>query len=74
MNWDIVAGNWKQFEGKVRARWGKLTDDNLDVIAGQRTELAGKLQEAYGISLDEAEKQIKTFEDRYEDFDPKKPS
>lgn len=74
MNWDIVAGNWKQFEGKVRARWGKLTDDNLDVIAGQRTELAGKLQEAYGISLDEAEKQIKTFEDRYKDFDPKKPS
>lgn len=49
MNWDIVEGNWKQFKGKVKAQWGKLTDDHLDVIAGKRDQLAGKLQENYGI-------------------------
>jgi len=63
MNWDIAEGNWKQFKGKVKAQWGKLTDDQLDVIAGKRIELAGKIQEAYGISKDEAERQIKQFED-----------
>ena len=63
MNWDIAEGNWKQFRGNVKAEWGKLTDDHLDVIAGKRIELAGKIQEAYGISKDEAEKQIKHFED-----------
>jgi uncharacterized protein YjbJ (UPF0337 family) len=63
MNWDIAKGNWKQFRGNVKAQWGKLTDDHLDVIDGRRIELAGKIQEAYGISKDEAEKQIKQFED-----------
>lgn len=63
MNWDIVEGNWKQFRGKVKAQWGKLTDDHLDVIAGKRVELTGKIQEAYGITKDEAEKQIKHFEE-----------
>ncbi len=62
MNWDIVEGNWKQFKGKVKSQWGKLTDDQLDVIAGKRVELAGKIQEAYGITKDEAEQQIKSFE------------
>jgi len=62
MNWDIVEGNWKQFKGKVKTQWGKLTDDQLDVIAGKRVELAGKIQEAYGITKDEAEQQIKSFE------------
>lgn len=65
MNWEIAKGEWKQFKGKVQAQWGKLTDDQLDVIAGRRTELAGKIQEAYGVSLDEAEKQIKAFEQRH---------
>ena len=64
MNWDTVAGNWKQFKGKVQAQWGKLTDDQLDVIAGRRTELAGKIQEVYGLSKEEADSQIKRFEDR----------
>jgi uncharacterized protein YjbJ (UPF0337 family) len=62
MNWDIIEGNWKQYKGKVKAQWGKLTDDHLDVIAGRRTELAGKIQEAYGVSKDDAEKQISRFE------------
>lgn len=64
MNWDIVEGNWKQFKGKIKAQWGNLTDDQLDTIAGRRTELAGKIQEAYGISKDEAERQIRDFESR----------
>lgn len=70
MNWDIVEGNWKQFNGKVKAQWGKLTDDQLDVISGKRIELAGKIQEAYGISKDEAEKQIKQFEEANKDYRP----
>ncbi|MEQ1592545.1 MAG: CsbD family protein [Thiobacillaceae bacterium] len=63
MNWDTVAGNWKQYSGKVKAQWGKLTDDHLDVIAGKRVELAGKIQEAYGLTKEEVEQQIKDFED-----------
>jgi uncharacterized protein YjbJ (UPF0337 family) len=70
MNWDIVEGNWKQFKGKVRVRWGKLTDDKLDLIAGKRIELAGKIQEAYGITKEEVEEQIKIFEDQNKDFKP----
>ena len=71
MNWDIVKGNWKQFRGEVQAQWGKLTDDHLDVISGKRIELAGKIQEAYGITKDEAEQQIKEFELRTKDDGPK---
>jgi len=70
MNWDRVEGNWKQFKGKVKQEWGKLTDDNLDVIAGSRDVLAGKVQETYGISKDETEKQIRKFEERYGDWMP----
>jgi len=67
MNWDIVEGNWKQFKGKVKVQWNNLTDDHLDVIAGKRTELAGKIQETYGITKDEAEQQIKKFEESNKD-------
>ena len=58
MNWDRVEGNWKQIKGAVKAQWGKLTDDQLDVIAGRRDQLSGKIQEVYGIEKDEAERQI----------------
>jgi len=68
MNWDRVEGNWKQFKGKVKEEWGRLTDDALDVIAGKREQLAGKVQEAYGISREEAERQIREFEERHEDW------
>ena len=74
MNWDIVEGNWKQFKGKVKARWGSLTDDHLDMIAGKRVELAGKIQEAYGITKDEAEQQIKRFEALNKKYRPKSSS
>jgi uncharacterized protein YjbJ (UPF0337 family) len=62
MSWDKVEGNWKQFTGKVRETWGKLTDDELEEIAGKRDILLGKIQEKYGIAKDEAEKSVKDFE------------
>lgn len=58
MNWDIIGGNWKQMKGRVREKWGKLTDDDLDVIAGKRDQLIGRIQERYGISRDEAQRQV----------------
>jgi uncharacterized protein YjbJ (UPF0337 family) len=58
MNWDQVKGQWSQMKGSVRKQWGKLTDDDLDVIAGERERLVGKIQERYGIAKEEAEKQI----------------
>ena len=64
MNKDTIEGNWKQLKGKVQQQWGKLTDDDFDVIAGRSTELAGRIQERYGISRDEAEKQIKDWQSR----------
>jgi len=54
MDWNRVEGNWKQLKGKVKEQWGKLTDDDLDVIAGKRDQLEGKIQERYGIAKDKA--------------------
>lgn len=62
MNWDRIQGNWKQVAGKVQAQWGKLTDDDLDVVAGQREQMLGKLQERYGLVKDEAERQLSAWE------------
>jgi uncharacterized protein YjbJ (UPF0337 family) len=56
MNWDQMEGKWKQMKGSLKQQWGKLTDDDLDVIAGQRDKLVGKLQERYGFAKDEAQK------------------
>jgi uncharacterized protein YjbJ (UPF0337 family) len=58
MNWDTIAGNWKQFTGKVKEKWGKLTDDDLTAVAGKRDQLAGKLQERYGYGKDQAEREL----------------
>ncbi len=58
MNWDQIQGNWKQAVGKAKEQWGLLTDDDLDVVAGRRDQLAGKIQERYGGALHDAEKQI----------------
>ena len=63
MNWDQIAGNWKQVKGAVRQKWGKLTDDDVDVIAGKRDILLGKIQERQGIAHEEAEKELKAWED-----------
>ena len=62
MNWDRIEGNWKQIKGKVKEKWGELTDDQIDVIAGRRDQMVGQLQEQYGISKDEAERQVRDFE------------
>jgi uncharacterized protein YjbJ (UPF0337 family) len=73
MNWDRVQGNWKQLKGKVQEKWGKLTDDHVNAIGGKREVLAGKLQEAYGIGKEEAERQIdgwqKSIQDNADDRD-----
>lgn len=62
MNQDRVEGNWLQFKGKVKEQWGKLTDDDFDVIAGKRDQLLGRIQERHGISKDEAERQVADWE------------
>jgi uncharacterized protein YjbJ (UPF0337 family) len=58
MNWDQVSGQWNQFKGSVKEHWGKLTDDDLTVIAGNKDKLLGKLQERYGITKEKAEDQL----------------
>lgn len=72
MNWDRIEGNWKMFRGKVLQQWGKLTDDELDAIKGRREVLAGRLQELYGISQDEAERQIEHFQHMLADDGPRR--
>ena len=62
MNEDRIKGNWLQFKGKVKEQWGKLTDDDLDVVAGKRDQLVGKLVEREGLAKEAAEDQIKSWE------------
>ena len=62
MNWDRIEGNWVEFKGKARERWGKLTDDDLDVIAGKREQLIGVLQQRYGYAKDSLERELRDFE------------
>ncbi|MBN3832039.1 CsbD family protein [Burkholderia sp. Ac-20344] len=62
MNEDKIKGQWKQLAGKLKAKWGKLTDDDLKVADGNREYLTGKIQERYGIARDAAEKQLKEFD------------
>ena len=74
MNWDRIEGQWKQMKGSVKERWGKLTDDDLNVIGGKRDQLVGRVQERYGIAKDEAQTQVdelnKTLaEQNHEDLD-----
>lgn len=62
MNWEQIKGKWNQTKGTVKKQWGKLTDDDLAVIDGQRERLVGKIQEKYGIAKKEADAQVKTWE------------
>ena len=64
MNWDRIEGNWKNFRGKMKEQWGKLTDDDFDIAAGKRDQLSGRIQERYGIAKDEADRQITEWADR----------
>jgi len=61
MNADQIKGDWKQLRGKVKAQWGKLTDDDLQVIEGKREELCGKLQERYGYAKEKADNELDAF-------------
>lgn len=61
MNAEQIKGQWKQIKGEIRKQWGKLTNDELDRIAGEKDVLVGTLQKKYGITKEEAEKQVKNF-------------
>lgn len=58
MDWNRIEGNWRQFKGRVKEQWGKLTDDELDQINGQRDQLEGKIQERYGIAKDQVRSDV----------------
>lgn len=64
MNWHRAEGNFKQFKGSARARWGKLTGNQLHVLAGQRDMQAGKIEEAYGVAKEATEKQLSDWRKR----------
>lgn len=61
MNWDQIEGSWREMKGKARQRWGKLTDDDLDVIAGKRDELIGKIQKRMGFQREQAEREVESW-------------
>ena len=61
MNWDTIEGNWKELKGKLRSKWAKLTDDDLEHIGGKKDVLVGRLQHHYGMKKDEAERQLDSF-------------
>lgn len=67
MNWDRIKGNWHQLGGKLQTQWGKLTDDDLQVVAGHRDQLAGKIQERYGIAKEAAEAQLDEWQRKVND-------
>lgn len=64
MKEDTIKGNWKQLKGTVQKKWGELTNDDLDRIEGSRTELVGRIQERYGKSKEEAEREVSEWESR----------
>lgn len=61
MDWDRIAGNWKMFKGQAKQQWGKLTDDDLDVMNGSREELEGRLQNQYGYEKDRARSEVDSW-------------
>ena len=68
MNQDRIGGRWKQLKGKVREQWGKLTDDDLDVIDGRRDQLLGRIQQRHGLAREDAGQQAPVFEQRHPDL------
>jgi uncharacterized protein YjbJ (UPF0337 family) len=61
MDWNEIEGNWKQFSGKVKEKWGKLTDDDLTAVGGKKDQLVGRIQERYGFEKNLAEKELNDF-------------
>ncbi len=68
MNKDTTSGNWKIFKGKIKEKWGKLTDDDFTVLEGDRDQLEGTIQKRYGIAKEEAQRQVREFRDRNTDL------
>jgi uncharacterized protein YjbJ (UPF0337 family) len=71
MNWTLAENSWPQFKGRVRARWIKFDDAQLDTICGKRPELLKSIQSTYGISRADAEREVRAFEARNKDYRPK---
>ena len=67
MDWNRVEGNWKQLKGRAKQQWGKLTDDDLTMASGRREELAGRVQERYGVALDAARRQVDDWAHKADD-------
>jgi uncharacterized protein YjbJ (UPF0337 family) len=61
MDWNRIEGNWKQFKGRAKEKWGRLTDDDLDVVNGRQEQLEGKIQERYGLAKDQAKKDVEAW-------------
>ena len=74
MNWDQIEGDWTQMKGKVKEQWGKLTDDQLDVIAGKRDQLSGKIQEQYGYTKERAEEELDKWTELNNGSNSERPS
>ena len=62
MDWDRISGNWAHWRGRIRERWGRLTNDELDLVAGRREQLVRRIQSAYGIAKEEADRQLRNWE------------
>ncbi len=69
MNWDTVEGNWNQWKGRLKEKWGDLTDDDIQMLDGKKDQLAGKLQERYGMARDQAERELDAWATGYRDRD-----
>ena len=71
MDWDRISGDWDAWKDRIQERWGRLTEDHLDLIAGRRDQLANRIGEVYGISRDEAERQLRNWERNlgFDEFD-----
>jgi len=74
MNWDQIEGKWKQLSGSARERWGKLTDDDIQTLTGQKDHLVGKIQERYGVAKAEAEKQAEAWSRALKLTEPESPA
>ncbi|WP_432263189.1 CsbD family protein [Cupriavidus sp. TMH.W2] len=62
MNWDQIEGEWEQAKGKVKEKWGKLTDDDITLVSGKRDQLVGRIRERYGYTKERAEEEMKAWE------------
>lgn len=68
LNWDTIRGNWNQLKGEIKQQWGRLTDDDMAQVMGNRDELVGKVQERYGITREAAERQVDEWAQHHQEF------